>query len=109
VSGQPATKFLFKSKYEFKLSWKCYKSPMFYSRIIQRSGFTDIECLFFESLKDISYKKDEGLVVQYPVEGRMFVLDFCICQGKRETLSATGKFGMKNAKRLGKTKSGMNF
>lgn len=73
---------ILKIRYEYKPPCKRHKSPMFYPRIIWRSGFTDIEHLVFEGLKGLGYKVDEDFVVQYPVEGRMFVLDFAFVKEK---------------------------
>jgi len=55
---------------------------MFYPRIVWRSGFTDIEKLVFEGLIKLGYREDEDFVVQYPLEGRRYVLDFAFVEEK---------------------------
>lgn len=71
-----------KIKYEYKPPCKRHKSPMFYPRIIWRSGFTDIEKIIFEGLKKIGYKEDEDFVVQHPIKDRMYILDFAFVKEK---------------------------
>ena len=67
---------ILKVRYEMKPPCKSHKSTMFYPRIVWRSGFTDIERLVFEGLKELGYIEDENFVVQYPVRCREYVLDF---------------------------------
>ena len=73
---------IFKIKYEYKPSCKRHKSPMFFPRIVRRSGFTDIEKLVFEGLIKLGYREDDDFVVQYPLEGRRYVLDFAFVEKK---------------------------
>lgn len=70
---------------EMKPPCKRHKSVMFYVKIIWKAGFTDIEKLMFEGLKELGFKEDKDFVVQYSIEGKKgnrYILDFAFPKEK---------------------------
>jgi len=76
---------IFKLTWETKPPCKRHKSSMLHTKIIWRTGFTDIEELMFEGLKNLGFKEDEDFIVQYSIEGKKgnkYILDFAFPKEK---------------------------
>ena len=99
---------ILKIKYTLAPSSKKRKSIMFYPRIIWRSGLTDIEQILLDGLKKLGYKEDEDFVVQYPVEGRKYVLDFAFLKEKID-IEADGEYWHEKCKLPGEDEERDNF
>ena len=76
---------ILKLTWEMKPPCKKHKSLMFHTKIVWRTGFTDIEEIIFEGLKSLGFKEDKDFIVQYPIKGKRgtkYVLDFAFPKEK---------------------------